>query len=175
MSIRNSLILAQLLSFSVIVTAADGGSEWKKFKENHDVYILVKNNHKNEELWAKFSLRNLPDDPHQVTWIEREDFLPKDDKRKVEDIKKASVIQCNYYESKVGGADEKVTMLTLGFVQSEAKNYLFVMESYYSCITAFIVPQDSMKSQAQEKAAQFFGKVKELATQAWSSITGRNA
>lgn len=170
MSIRNSLMLAQLLSLSVIGYAASS-NEWEAFKKHHDIYILVKNKHKNEDMWVKFALSELPDDPHQVTWIERADFLPKDDKRKIEDIKKSSVHQCNYHESKVGGADEKFTMLTLGFSAPEEKNYLFVMEDHYTCTASFIVPQEY--TPAREKAAQLLAKVKDTLAQAWAAMTGR--
>jgi|GEM_PF-6031530 hypothetical protein len=173
MSIRNYLGVVLPLTMTTLACAAIDKKEWENFKETHDLLLLIKHKNKNEERWAKFALSSLSDDSHQVSWIEREDFLPKDKKIEIEKMTREQ--QCNHFEQTVGGKDDKFVMLTIGLVHPTDQIYVFIMDTCYGCITAYVVPNEKalQKPTVKEKAKEYAGKFQKLLATAWHKVTGK--
>jgi hypothetical protein len=158
------------LSFSMLLHSAQPDKEWGRFTKKHDMYLLIKHVNKNEDKWVRLSLADLPDDPHQATWIERADFLPIEKKQETDELLDSpDKYQGTVYEQTVGGQgkDEKFVMLMVGFFEPQEKTYRFVMDPFYHCVSVIIVEKEQSQ---QELFAEYYHKIASFFAETWSSI-----
>lgn len=137
------------------------------------MYLLVKHVNKNEDRWVKFEFANLPDDPHQATWIERADFLPIERKVECDSLLQTEGLQHGtVYEQTVGGPsrDDKFIMLMVGFFKPNEKVYRFVMDPYYHCISVIVVEKSNPKKDKLMQFAEYYQKIKTLFSDTWQAI-----
>lgn len=145
MSIRNYVSLLLLMGLTGAVSAAEENKKLTAFIHDHDLFIIVKNEWKNEERLMHFKLDEL--DPNTVMLVERQDLLP--DKKVATFLQEHQDCQhCFVYSSDpIQVEDDKMQMWYIGLPEPYQDTvFMFAMRGeQFTCMAAMAVPNEQAK------------------------------
>lgn len=165
MSIRKSFILPLLLLTASVHAAT---SDWESFSKSHQLVMVIKNDHKNEEQLVILKLSEIGDEA--VRWLERADFLPKTKNISSVLADRTDTITCGIYEQPCGSGDDAFKILVVGIAEPNAKVFSFAIESYQHCIAAILLP-DLPEKTLLTRTKNAVNKVRAYVVGRWNAWT----